>query len=112
MKALYYENDSRSLSLFPFPIASLEGKTFLQHHLFHEPNCVASNYNVARVLTQKLKLDYENIHPCAKRCVLFQRDHNDDVSYPKCGSVQYKDVINKVLSMKVFCHFSIVPRLQ
>lgn len=44
--------------------------------------------------------------------VLFQRDHNDDVSYPKCGSVQYKDVINKVLPMKVFCHFPIVPRLQ
>jgi hypothetical protein len=72
MKALYYENDTKSLSLFPFPIASLEGKTFSQHHLFHEPNCVASNYNVARVLTQNLKLDYENIHPCAKSVSCFK----------------------------------------
>ncbi len=78
---------------------------FLQHHLLHEPKCVASNYNVARVLTQKFKLNYENIHACAKRCVLFQRDHNDDVSCPKCGSVQYKDVIYKVLHMKVFAIF-------
>lgn len=75
---------------------------FLQHHLLREPNCVASNYNVARVLTQKLKLKHEKIHACAIRCVLSQRDHNDDVSCPKCGSVQYKDVINKVLLMKVF----------
>jgi hypothetical protein len=43
---------------------------FLQHHLFLEPNYLATNYYGARVLTQKLRLDYENIHACAKRSVL------------------------------------------
>jgi len=43
----------------------------LHSHLLLEPNCLIANYYVARALTQKLGLDYENIHVCAKRCVLF-----------------------------------------
>jgi hypothetical protein len=44
---------------------------FLQHHLFLEPKCLVTNYSVERALTQKLGLDYENIHACVKGCVLF-----------------------------------------
>jgi hypothetical protein len=85
---------------------------FLQHHLFLEPNCLATNYYATSIFTQKLGLEYENIHACAKGCVLFGRDHKDDVNGPKCGSVGYKDVVNKLLPMKMFCHFPIILRLQ
>jgi hypothetical protein len=84
----------------------------LRNHLLPKLNCLATNYYVARVLTQTLGLDYENIHACVKRCILFQGDHKDDVNFPNCGSVQYKDIVNKVLLVKVLCHFPIIPRLQ
>jgi hypothetical protein len=84
----------------------------LCHHLFPEPNYLASNYYVARALTQKLILNYENIHACAKRCILFRKDRKDDVNCPKCGSIWYKDTLNRVLLVKMFCWFPIIPRLQ
>jgi hypothetical protein len=84
----------------------------LRHHLFPKPNCLATNYYVTRALTQKLGLDYENIHACAKRCILFRGDHKDDVNCPKCASVRYKDVVSKALRMKLFRHFPIILRLQ
>jgi len=43
----------------------------LHSHLLLELNCLVANYYAATTLTQKLGLDYENIHVCAKRCVLF-----------------------------------------
>jgi hypothetical protein len=52
-------------------------------------------------LTQKLGLNYDNIHAFPKGCILFQGDHRNDVSCPKCGFPRYKDVVNKVLPMKV-----------
>jgi hypothetical protein len=41
------------------------------HHLLPEPNYLATNYYVARALTHKLGLDYENIHACPKGRILF-----------------------------------------
>ncbi len=86
--------------------------SLLWHHLFLGPNCLATNYYAIMALTQKLGLDYENIHACVKGCVLFWGDHKDDVNCPKCGSVRYKDVVNKVLLMKMFRHFPIILRFQ
>jgi hypothetical protein len=63
-------------------------------------------------LTQKLWLNYEKTHACVEGCILFRGDDKDDFSCPKCGIVQYKDTINKMLPMKVFHHFPIIPRLQ
>jgi hypothetical protein len=84
----------------------------LWHHLLPKPNCLATNYYVARGLTQKLGLVHENIHACAKGCILFRGDHKDDVNCPKYGSAKYKDDVNNVLPMKVFHHFPIIPRLE
>jgi hypothetical protein len=53
-----------------------------------------------------------SIYACAKGFILFRGDHKDDVNCTKCGSVKYKDVINKVLLMKMFHHFPIILRLQ
>ncbi len=58
----------------------------LCHHLFPKPNYLTNNHYVAKALTQKLGLNYENIHACAKRGILFQGDHKDGVNCPKCGS--------------------------
>lgn len=83
----------------------------LQHHLLHEFNCVAFNYNVARVLTQKLKLDYENIHvvpkgvSCFKGIIMM-------MSVVQNVEVFNIRMLNKVLFMKVLCHFPIIPKLQ
>jgi hypothetical protein len=85
---------------------------FLQHHLLHELNCLPTNYYATKALTQKLGLDYENIHACPKGCVLFQGEHRNDVTCPKCGCACYKDVINKVSLVKVLQHFTIILRLQ
>ncbi len=57
----------------------------VHNHLLLEPNCLIANYYVATTLTQKLGLDYENTHVCVKGCVLFQREHKDDVTCPQCG---------------------------
>ncbi len=57
--------------------------------MFPELNCLVANYYVVKALTQKLGLDYENIHACAKGCILFWGDHRDNVNCPKCGSVWY-----------------------
>jgi hypothetical protein len=84
----------------------------LCHCLFPKPNCLAANYYVPRALTQKLGLNYENIHSCAKRCILFRGDCKDDVNCPKCGSTWYKNTLNKVLLVKMFRWFPIIPRLQ
>ncbi len=84
----------------------------LRHHFLPKLNYLVTNYYTTRALTQKLGLDYENIHACPKRCILFWGDHKDDVSCPKCGSVWYKDVVNKVLLVKVLHHFPIMPRLH
>ncbi len=73
---------------------------------------MTTNYYVARALTQKLGLVYENIHACAIGCILFQGDHKDDINCPKCGIAKYKDDVNNVLPMKVLHHFLIIPRLE
>lgn len=59
------------------------------------------NYYVARVLTQKLGLNYVNICTYVKGCILFWGDHKYDVSCPNCGNVQYKYDVNKVLFVNV-----------
>ncbi len=123
MKELYADSKCTKLvtTIFLMNLCSIHGINykfvdelfaFLCHHLLPKPNCLATNYYATRALTQKLGLNYENIHGCANRCILFQGDHKDDVNCPKCGNVQYKDVINKVLPMKVLSHFPIIPRLQ
>ncbi len=38
----------------------------LRHHLFLELNCLATNYYATRALTQKFRLNNENIHACPK----------------------------------------------
>jgi hypothetical protein len=43
----------------------------LHHHLLPEPNFLTTNYYVAKGLTQKLGLYYENIHTYVKGCTLF-----------------------------------------
>jgi len=83
----------------------------LGHHLLLEFNILLANYYAARTLIHKFGLDYKIIHACPKGCVLFQGEHKDVESCPKCGGHRYKDGVNKVLPMKVFHHFPIIPRL-
>jgi hypothetical protein len=86
--------------------------TFLCQHLLLELKCLITNYYVTKALTQKLWLNYENTHACVEGCFLFWGYDKDDVGCPKCGNVRYKDTTNKVLLMKMFHHFPIIPRLQ
>jgi hypothetical protein len=85
--------------------------TFLGRHLLLEPNILPSNYYVTRTLIHKFGLEYNIIHARPKGCVLFQGEHKDVESCPNCGGHRYKDGVNKVLPMKVFRHFPIIPRL-
>jgi hypothetical protein len=84
---------------------------FLGHHLHLKPNILPANYYATRTLTHKFGLEYKIIRACPKGCVLFQGEHKDIESCLKCGGHHYKDGVNKVLPMKVFCHFPIIPRL-
>ncbi len=83
----------------------------LGHHLLLEPNILLANYYVARILTHKFGLNYNIIHACPKGCDLFQGEHKDVESCPKCGGHRYKEGVNKVLPMKVFNHFPIILKL-
>jgi hypothetical protein len=75
---------------------------FLRHHSLHELDCLPTNYYATRALTQKFGLDSENIHACPKGCVLFRKEHRNNVTCPKCGCVCYKDVISKMSHVKMF----------
>lgn len=84
---------------------------FLGHHLLLEPNILPANYYAIRTLTHKFGIKYKIIHACPKGCVFLQGEHKDVESCPKCGRHHCKDGVNKVLPMKVFHHFPIIPRL-
>jgi hypothetical protein len=73
---------------------------------------LVGNYYAIEALTWNLGLDYNNIHACAKGCVLFQGGYKDVIHCPKCVGPRFKDEVNMVLPMKVFQHFPIIPKLQ
>ncbi len=84
----------------------------LHQHLLLEPNYLMGSYYATKTLTQKLGSNYKVIHTCAKRCVLFKREHSDVICCPKCDGPHYRDESNKLLLMKMLCHFPIIPRFQ
>jgi hypothetical protein len=81
-------------------------------HLLLANNCLPNNYYAIKTLTIRLRLDYKNIHACAKGCVLYQEKYKDVLCCPKCGVYRYKDEGNKLFPMKMLKHFPIIPRLQ
>ncbi len=85
---------------------------FLHQHLLPKPNCLVGSYYAAKTLTRKLGLNYKVIHTCAKRCVLFKREHIDVICCPKCDEPCHRDESNKLLLVKMLCHFLIIPKLQ
>ncbi len=85
--------------------------TFLDLHLLHVDKCLPNNCYTIKTLTRILRLDYNYIYACGKRCVLYQGEYKD-VCCTKCGASWYKDEGNKLFLVKMLKHFLIIPRLQ
>lgn len=78
----------------------------LRHHLFLEPNCLATNYYATRALTQKLRLDNENIYACPKDVSCFEGSIETMSLVPNMGVQQGCGKLG------VACESPLIPRLQ
>jgi hypothetical protein len=56
-------------------------------------------------------LSYNNIHACYIGCVMFKGELNTTTTCPKSKMSWFVERSNQVLR-KVFCHFSLIPRLK
>jgi hypothetical protein len=84
--------------------------------LFHKHLSPLNNYlppimYVAKTLTSKVGLKYNNIDACVNGCVLFQKEYETLETCPKCGSAHFKAYGKSNVIIKIVQHFPLVPRL-
>ena len=69
--------------------------TLFRKHLLPSENMLPKNLYVAKVLIQKLRLNYNTIYACQAGCVLFRGKYEGATSCPKCKKPCYKDEVKK-----------------
>ena len=69
--------------------------TLFRKHLLPNENMLPKNLHAAKVLIQKLGLNYHTIHACQAGCVLFRGQYEDLTSCPKCNRPRYRDEAKK-----------------
>jgi hypothetical protein len=92
-------------NVFMDEILSLLGKTLLPK----ENKMLATSYE-AFELIKILGSSYDSIHVCANGCVLFHGTLRCLHVCPKCGTNRFVDG-SKFITLKVFRHFPLIPRL-
>ncbi len=75
-------------------------------------NCLSNSMYGVKTLCQRIGLEYNKIHACISRCVLYKGQYVGHIQYPKCGSARYKQVGRTQVPMKVVRHFPIIPWLK
>ncbi len=58
----------------------------LHKHLLPLDNCLPPTMYAAKTLTNKVGLNYTNIHACVNGCALFRKQYETLDTCPKCGS--------------------------
>ena len=86
--------------------------TLFREHLLPSENMLPKNLHAAKVLIQKLGLNYKTIHACQAGCVLFRGQYEGATSCPKCNKPRYKDEAKKQRPWKVLRQFPLIPRLR
>lgn len=83
-------------------------------HIFflHVENYLFSNMHGAKTLTQKIGSKYRQIHACIFGCILYRGEYANYIHYPKCGKERYKQVRQIEVTMKILCHFHLIPWLK
>jgi hypothetical protein len=66
---------------------------------------------IAKTLTNKVGLKYNNIDACVNGCVLFRKEYETLETCPKCGSARFKAYGKSNVVVKIVQHFPLVPRL-
>jgi hypothetical protein len=85
--------------------------TILHKHLLPLDNCLPPTMYVAKTLTNKVGLKYNNIDACVNGCVLFQKEYERLETCPKCGLARFKAYGKSNVAVKIIQHFPLVPRL-
>jgi hypothetical protein len=83
----------------------------LHKHLLPLDNCLPPTMYVAKTLTSKVGLKYNNIDACVNGCVLFRKEHATLETCPKCGLARFKAYGKSNVAVKIVRHFPLVPRL-
>ena len=83
-----------------------------REHLLPSENMLPKNLHAAKVLIQKLGLNYNTIHACQAGCVLFRGQYEGATSCPKCNRPRYRDEAKKQRPWKVLRQFPLIPRLR
>jgi hypothetical protein len=84
---------------------------YLSSDLLPSNNKLPTSHYEARKLIRTLGLQYNNIHACPNGCVLYEEEHMDLNSCPKCGRARWAEGSNSI-PVKVIRHFPLIPRLK
>jgi hypothetical protein len=57
-------------------------------------NMLKDLYQLKKIVAD-LGMNYEKIDVCEKNCMLFWKEHNDDIEYMNCGRSRYVKVVNE-----------------
>jgi hypothetical protein len=49
----------------------------------------------SKKMLSALGMEYEKIDACKDNCMLFYKEHNNDMKYLKCGKSRFVEVINE-----------------
>jgi hypothetical protein len=73
----------------------------------------------SKKIVVSLRMDYEKIDACKKKCMLFWKEHKDDTECMHCSRSRYVNVINEngasvttKVAVKRLCYIPITPRLK
>ncbi len=83
----------------------------LHKHLVPLDNCLTPTMYVDKTLTNKVGLNYTNIHACVNGCVLFRKQYKTLDTCLKCGFARFKEHGQSRVAIKVVQHFPLVPIL-
>lgn len=84
---------------------------------------VPDSYNKTRGMIRDLGLDYSKIDACPNDCMLYWKDHKNDISCHVCGASRWIESTTESgqteenkkehkVSAKILRHFPLIPRLQ
>lgn len=84
---------------------------YLAEDLLPDDNKLPNSHYAAAKTIRRLGLHYNNIHACPDGCVLYEEEHSQLQTCPKCSKSRWMQGTNSIPA-KVIRHFPIIPRLK
>jgi hypothetical protein len=119
-----------SVLAFVIRITSIKSKFVFSNKYYKEllsliSDVLPSNHKMAKEMHQSKKLlsalgiEYEKIDVCKDNCMIFYKEHKDEMKFLKCGKSRFIEVINedgeKVTTKtthKQLCYLPLMPRMK